>query len=103
VQLSKPNFVNLGTGVDVAIRELAETIKEVVGYQGRLVFDPTKSDGTPRKLLDVSRMKTLGWQAKLGLREGSSELTPGILKISWSYVISRGISPQRTQRAQRKP
>jgi len=66
----KPNFVNLGSGVDVTICELAETIKAVVGYQGRLVFDPTKPDGTPRKLLDVSRMKALGWQAKVSLREG---------------------------------
>jgi GDP-L-fucose synthase len=66
----KPCFVNLGTGIDVTIRELAETIREVVGYQGALSFDPTKPDGTPRKLQDVSRMQTLGWQAKVMLREG---------------------------------
>jgi GDP-L-fucose synthase len=66
----KPCFVNLGTGVDVTIRELAETIREVVGYPGRLVFDPSKPDGTPRKLQDVSRMKGLGWEAKVSLREG---------------------------------
>ncbi|MCD6389437.1 MAG: GDP-L-fucose synthase [Desulfobulbaceae bacterium] len=66
----KPCFVNLGTGVDVTIRELAETVKEVVGFEGNLVLDPTKPDGTPRKLLDVSRMKTLGWTAKVSLREG---------------------------------
>ncbi|MCM2265471.1 MAG: GDP-L-fucose synthase [Desulfuromonadales bacterium] len=66
----KPNFVNLGTGEDVTIRELAETTKEVVGYQGALSFDASKPDGTPRKLLDVSRLKTLGWQAKVDLREG---------------------------------
>jgi GDP-L-fucose synthase len=66
----KPNFVNLGSGVDVTIRELAETIKAVVGYQGRLVFDPSKPDGTPRKLLDVSRMTNLGWQPGIGLQEG---------------------------------
>jgi len=66
----KPNFVNLGTGVDVTIRELAETVREVVGFGGELVFDSSKPDGTPRKLLDVSRMKALGWQAKVPLHEG---------------------------------
>jgi len=66
----KPNFVNLGTGLDVTIRDLAETVKEVVGLEGRLVFDSSKPDGTPRKLLDVSRMKALGWQARVPLREG---------------------------------
>jgi len=66
----KPCFVNLGTGIDVTIRELAETIREVVGYTGRLSFDATKPDGTPRKLQDVSRMKALGWEAKVTLREG---------------------------------
>ncbi len=66
----KPCFVNLGTGIDVTIRELAETIKEVVGYQGRLVFDASKPDGTMRKLQDVTRMKALGWEAKVVLRDG---------------------------------
>lgn len=66
----EPCFVNLGTGIDVTIRELAETIKEVVGYQGKLSFDSSKPDGTMRKLQDVSRMKALGWEAKVALREG---------------------------------
>ena len=66
----KPNFVNLGSGVDVTIGQLAETVREAVGFQGGLTFDSSKPDGTPRKLLDVSRMKALGWQAKVGLREG---------------------------------
>jgi len=66
----EPCFVNLGTGVDVTIRELAETIKEVVGYQGQLRFDPSKPDGAMRKLQDVSRMKALGWQAQVRLRSG---------------------------------
>jgi GDP-L-fucose synthase len=65
-----PCFVNLGTGVDVTIRQLAETIKAVVGYRGQLSFDTTKPDGTPRKLQDVSRMKALGWQAQVPLEEG---------------------------------
>jgi len=66
----KPCFVNLGTGVDVTIRELAETIRSVVGYKGKLTFDSTKPDGTPRKLQDVSRMEALGWKANVTLSEG---------------------------------
>jgi GDP-L-fucose synthase len=64
---------NVGTGVDVTIRELAETVMEVVGFQGRIVFDSGKPDGTPRKLLDVSRMKRLGWQSKTSLRDGIAQ------------------------------
>ena len=66
----RPCFVNLGTGVDVTIRELAETVKQVVGYEGNLVFDPTKPDGTPRKLQDVSRINAFGWQARVPLAKG---------------------------------
>ncbi|WP_119155428.1 GDP-L-fucose synthase [Caldimonas tepidiphila] len=64
------DLVNIGTGQDVTIRELAETVMRVVGFEGRIVFDATKPDGTPRKLLDVSRLKALGWQARTGLEEG---------------------------------
>jgi GDP-L-fucose synthase len=63
-------LVNIGTGEDVTIRELAETVMEVVGFDGRIVFDASKPDGTPRKLLDVSRLKSLGWQARTQLRDG---------------------------------
>ena len=66
----KPCFVNLGTGEDVTIRELAETVRRVVGYTGNIVFDPTKPDGTPRKLQDVSRMHGLGWRHEVTLEEG---------------------------------
>ena len=66
----EPCFLNLGTGVDVTIRELAETVKDVVGYEGGLSFDATKPDGTMRKLLNVSRAKNMGWEAKVSLREG---------------------------------
>ncbi len=65
-----PCFVNLGTGIDVTIRELAETIKGIVGYQGMLTFDTSKPDGTPRKLLDVSRMISTGWTASIPLNDG---------------------------------
>jgi len=64
------SHINVGTGVDVTIRELAETIKDVVGFEGELVFDTTKPDGTPRKLLDVSKLRGLGWQAKISLQAG---------------------------------
>jgi GDP-L-fucose synthase len=62
--------VNVGTGQDVSIRELAEQIARVVGYQGRFEYDRSKPDGTPRKLLDVGRLKELGWQASIPLDEG---------------------------------
>ena len=65
-----PDWVNVGTGTDVTIKELAETIRDVTGYSGKLTWDSTKPDGTPRKLLDVSLMKDLGWSSKIGLREG---------------------------------
>lgn len=63
-------LVNIGTGTDVTIRELAETVVKVVGFQGELSFDTTKPDGTPRKLMDVSRLHGLGWQARTGLEDG---------------------------------
>lgn len=61
---------NVGTGEDVTIRELAETVMSVVGFDGRIVFDASKPDGTPRKLLNVDRMRALGWQAQMSLRDG---------------------------------
>lgn len=63
-------LVNIGTGEDVSIRELAQTVMEVVGFKGDIRFDASKPDGTPRKLLDVSRAQALGWKAQVGLREG---------------------------------
>jgi GDP-L-fucose synthase len=67
---SAPPLINIGSGTEMTIRELAETIKGVVGYEGELVFDPSKPDGTPRKLLDVSRLQSHGWKPKIGLKEG---------------------------------
>ena len=63
-------FVNIGVGRDISIRELAETIADVVGFEGLLEFDTTKPDGTPRKLMDITRLKELGWLPKTTLREG---------------------------------
>lgn len=62
--------INIGTGEDLTIRELAEIVAEVVGFTGELVQDTSKPDGTPRKLLDVSRLKALGWEPKIGIRDG---------------------------------
>jgi GDP-L-fucose synthase len=62
--------MNIGTGKEITIRELAELVGEIVGFHGKLVFDTSRPDGTPRKLLDVSRLLALGWQAKTGFRVG---------------------------------
>ena len=67
---NETEFVNIGTGIDVTIKELAETIKKTVGFSGNLVFDSTKPDGTPKKLLDVSKINNLGWKHNVSLKEG---------------------------------
>ena len=67
---SGEGFLNIGTGEDLTIAEFARLVAETVGYHGRIVFDPTRPDGTPRKLLDVSRIAALGWRATTALREG---------------------------------
>jgi GDP-L-fucose synthase len=65
--------VNLGCGSDVSIRELAQLVQSTVGFEGRLTFDTSKPDGTPRKLLDVSQMTALGWQARIPLASGLAQ------------------------------
>ena len=64
------SHINVGTGVDVTIREMAETMKRVVGFEGELVFDTTKPDGAPRKLIDVTRLTSMGWRYRVDLEEG---------------------------------
>ena len=71
---------NVGTGIDMTIRELAETVMEVVGFSGRIEFDTSKPDGTPRKVLDVSRMEKLGWKARVSLKEGIARAYQDFLK-----------------------
>jgi GDP-L-fucose synthase len=65
-------LVNIGTGVDHTIAELAKLVAEVVGFRGALRFDPSRPDGTPQKLLDVSRLARLGWKASTSLKEGTA-------------------------------
>lgn len=76
-------FVNIGTGSDISIKDLALTIKEVVGYEGELRFDTSKPDGTPRKLLDVSKLHGLGWKHEIDLKEGI-ELTYEDFKATYA-------------------
>lgn len=68
---SGEDHVNIGTGTDVTIAELAEMVAKVVGFSGRLEFDSSKPDGTPRKLLDVGRLAALGWNARTTTEEGT--------------------------------
>ena len=78
-QENPPDWINVGTGVDVTIKELTELVAEATGYRGRIVWDATKPDGTPRKLMDVSRLTTLGWKARTGLREGLDKTSAAYL------------------------
>ena len=67
------SHINVGTGQDVTIRKLAETVTDVVGFKGQIVFDASKPDGTPRKLLNVDRLRALGWQSETSLSDGISK------------------------------
>jgi GDP-L-fucose synthase len=76
----QPDLINVGCGEDVTIRELAETVCNVLGFEGTLEFDPTKPDGTPRKLLDIQKIKSLGWSPKIPLREGIADAYDWFIK-----------------------
>jgi len=67
------SHINVGTGTDVSVAEAAQIVAEVTGFRGRLTFDATKSDGTPRKLMDVGRLAAMGWRARIGLRDGLAD------------------------------
>jgi GDP-L-fucose synthase len=67
---SSPEFLNIGVGQDITIAEFAQIVADVIGYQGKIAYDASKPDGTPRKLVDVSRLSALGWKARIPLREG---------------------------------
>ncbi|HAS6064093.1 TPA: NAD-dependent epimerase/dehydratase family protein [Vibrio vulnificus] len=79
------SHINVGTGVDCTIRELVETVAKVVGFEGEIEFDATKPDGTPRKLMDVSRLKNLGWEAKTSLEDGLTMTYQWFLDNQESY------------------
>lgn len=79
----EPTTINVGTGEDVTILELAQQVKETVGYKGEIVTDPSKPDGTPRKVLDVSRLKGLGWSPSYSLSDG--------LKTAYNWALDQGI------------
>ena len=74
------SHINIGTGQDITIEEMAETMKKVVGYKGRLIFDGTKPDGAPRKLIDVSKLKKIGWEYSVNLKEGLEKTYEWYLK-----------------------
>jgi GDP-L-fucose synthase len=83
---NEPEIVNVGTGTDVSIADLAGLVQKIVGFSGNLVFDDTKPDGTPRKLLDVSRLTALGWRAQVGLEEG--------IKSTYAWFLETAGQPE---------
>lgn len=83
------SHINVGSGVDVTIRELAETVAAVTGFKGRLEFDSSKPDGSPRKLMDVSRLKRLGWSATIELRDG--------IEQTYSWFLAQGLDQLRSK------
>ena len=74
------SHINVGTGTDITIREIAETMKEIVGFEGELIFDSSKPDGAPRKLIDVTRLSKMGWKYKVGLKDGLTKTYDWYLK-----------------------
>jgi len=79
------SHINVGTGVDCTIRELVETVAKVVGFEGNIVFDTSKPDGAPRKLMNVNRLKELGWQASITLEQGLHETYQWFLENQDSF------------------
>jgi GDP-L-fucose synthase len=92
---NSPEIINIGCGEDVTIRELAETVCEVLGFKGKLTFDTSKPDGTPRKLLDMSRLFSLGWRPTIPLRDG--------IRDAYQWFLSTKKSESRLQPASRVP
>ena len=86
-QGNPPDWINVGTGTDVTIRELTEMVAAATGYKGRVLWDASMPDGTPRKLLDVSKLSTLGWKARIGLREGVASTYRSFLEEKAAGVL----------------
>jgi GDP-L-fucose synthase len=87
IEYDEPGIINVGSGQDLTIGELAQIVGEVVGYRGRIAYDATKPDGTLRKLMDVSRLRALGWSAKIGLKDGISS--------TYAWYLSHASEPVR--------
>jgi len=87
-------FVNIGSGSDLTIRELAEIVKRIVGFTGDIVWDRTKPDGTPRKLLDISRMTSLGWEPKTGIEQGIGK--------AYAWYLKQIVTPDATPKTERR-
>ncbi|MEY3368952.1 MAG: hypothetical protein RI973_2107, partial [Bacteroidota bacterium] len=79
----EPGLVNIGTGSDISIRDLALLVRDVVGYSGQITLDLSKPDGTPRKLMDVSKLHAAGWKARIGLEEGIRSVYSGLEGEAW--------------------
>ena len=79
------NLYNIGTGVDLTIKSLAELIQKTVGYEGEIIWDSSKPDGTPRKLMDVSKMANQGWKAKISLEDGIQSTYNWFLEHEYSF------------------
>jgi GDP-L-fucose synthase len=89
-KIAPGNILNVGTGKDISIEELAKLIQEIVGHQGEILWDRTKPDGTPSKLLDVSKLQAMGWKARIGLRNG--------IAMTYEYYQKQpGVLAERTQ------
>ncbi|WP_142684867.1 GDP-L-fucose synthase [Chitinophaga polysaccharea] len=80
---NEKGLVNIGVGEDISIRDLAQLIKRIVGFEGELIFDTSKPDGTPRKLMDVSKLHNLGWKASLNLEEGIDKVYEEVKSKNW--------------------
>jgi GDP-L-fucose synthase len=86
-QDNPPDWINVGTGTDVTIRELTELVSGATGYKGRISWDASMPDGTPRKLLDVSKLSSLGWTARIGIREGIASTYRNFLEEKASGLL----------------
>ncbi len=80
---NEPGLVNIGVGHDISIKDLAVLVKTIVEYEGEIVHDLSKPDGTPRKLMDVSKLQATGWKAKIGLEEGIRAVYAGLKGADW--------------------
>ncbi len=85
---SEPGLVNIGVGEDISIIDLANLIKDIVGFQGNITHDLSKPDGTPRKLMDVSKLNATGWKAKISLEEGINQVYEEVKTLDWALETS---------------